>query len=226
MRAQHQIKRLADLDACADEVASAYLRQQIADGKSPYTLAVIRSALRLFFSKNQLAGDVPLPRRERTKIIRSRKVVKHDAHFQPESWQPLLHFLAASGLRRQELRDCKVHDVYQDHDGKVFVHIECGKGGRQREVPVLPGHEEDVLSTVRGRDPGERVFARIPKHLDVHSYRRAFAQAMYLYYALGRNLPSAEGRLTRSDYDRAAAERVTWALGHSRIDVVLNHYIR
>jgi integrase len=226
MRAEHHIKRLVDLDARANELSSEYLRQQIAAGKSPYTLAVIRSALRLFFGNNQIASDVPLPKRERTKITRSRQAVKHDRHFQPANWQPLLNFLNATGLRRDEARDLKVKDIYQDHAGTVFVHIECGKGGLQREVPVLPGREADVLSVVRGRDPEEHTFSRIPKHLDVHSYRRLFAQAMYLYYAPGRTLPPAEGRLKRSDYDRAAAERVTWALGHSRIDVILNHYIR
>jgi len=29
-----------------------------------------------------------------------------------------------------------------------------------------------------------------------------------------------------SDYDPSAAQRVTWALGHQRIDVVLRHYLR
>jgi hypothetical protein len=62
--------------------------------------------------------------------------------------------------------------------------------------------------------------------MDVHGYRREFAQALYLYHAPGRTLPPATGRLKRSDYDRDAAQRVSWALGHQRIDVVLRHYIR
>lgn len=76
-----------------------------------------------------------------------------------------------------------------------------------------------------GRAPEELAFARIPKHMDVHSYRRAYAQALYLFYAPGRSLPPAVGRLKPGDYDRTAAKHVTEALSHNRIDV-LRHYIR
>src|SRR5881398_1943442 len=70
--------------------------------------------------------------------------------------------------------------------------------GLERNVPVLPGRETDVLVTIAGRDPEAPVFERIPKHLDVHSYRREFAQALYLYHAPSRTLPPAIGRLKPS----------------------------
>ena len=108
----------------------------------------------------------------------------------------------------------------------MMVHVASGKGGRWRDVPVLPDCEADVLVVRKGRTPDELAFARIPKHLDVHSYRRAYAQALYLYHAPGRSLPPTIGRLKRCDYDRAAAKHVTEALGHNRIDVVLRHYLR
>lgn len=137
-----------------------------------------------------------------------------------------MKFLEAAGLRRQELRDLKCHDIHQDQDGRLYVHVKNGKGGLERNVPVLPGREADVLAVKEGRDPESPVFERIPKHLDVHSYRRSFAQALYLYHAPGRTLPPATGRLKRSDYDRQAAEQATRALGHQRISVVLRHYLR
>jgi hypothetical protein len=48
-----------------------------------------------------------------------------------------------------------------------------------------------------------------------HDIRRT-TQALYLYYAPGRELPPPGVRLRPQDYDKVAAERVTWALGHSR----------
>jgi hypothetical protein len=105
------------------------------------------------------------------------------------------------------------------------VGVENGKGGRPREVQALPGHNEDVWMMREGRPDDEKVFERIPRHLDVHSVRREFAQALYQHYANGQDLPPPDGRLRPKDYDRDAAERVTWALGHNRIDVVLRHYI-
>jgi len=217
---------LAQLDPRANELATAYLQQQLADGKSPYTLQVERAALRLFFGNRELAATVPIPRRARTSITRSRGVKGHDRHFQPANWPELVKFLPATGLRRQELRDLRCKDIHQDQAGQLLVHVKNGKGGLARDVPVLPGHEADVLATVASRDPESLVFARIPKHLDVHSYRRSFAQALYLYHAPGRTLPKASGRLKPSDYDRQAAQQVSWALGHNRVDVVLRHYLR
>ncbi len=225
-RSEHSIKNLEQLDERANALPSEYLRLHIEQSKSPYTLQAERAALRLFFDNRQLANDVTLPRRTRETITRSRGAAAHDRHFQPLNWQPLIKFLQATGLRRTELLHLRCKDMYRDHSGHVYVHVESGKGGREREVPVLPGRESDVWTIKENRPDDDRAFERIPKHLDVHSYRREFAQALYLYHAPGRTLPPAEGRLKRKDYDRAAAERVTWALGHNRIDVVLRHYIR
>ena len=225
-RDAHKIIDLKDLDPRANELTREYLQQHMTEGRSPYTLQAERSALRMFFDNRALAADLTLPLRQRSGITRSRGPAAHDRHFQPANWQPLMNFLRATGLRRQELRDLKSGDIYRDHEGHIHVHIENGKGGRAREVPVLPGREQDVWAMKEGRADGEHVFERIPKHLDVHSVRREFAQALYRYHAPGRDLPPAEGRLRPKDYDRNAAERVTWALGHNRIDVVLRHYIR
>ncbi|MFL5654091.1 MAG: integrase [Ktedonobacteraceae bacterium] len=225
-RSAHHMISLAQLDPCANELATEYLQQQLTDGKSPYTLQVERAALRLFFNNRELAASVAIPRRARASITRSRGVKSHDRHFQPTNWPELVKFLQATGLRRQELRDLKCRDIHQDQASQLVVHVKNGKGGLARDVPVLPGHEADVLIVKGGRSPDELVFTRIPKHLDVHGYRREYAQALYLYHAPGRSLPPVHGRLKHSDYDRDAAERVSHALGHRRIDVVTRHYLR
>jgi hypothetical protein len=62
--------------------------------------------------------------------------------------------------------------------------------------------------------------------MDVHSYRRDSAQRRYLQHAPGQVLPPPEGRLSRDDYDPAATQEVSSALGHNRLDVVLRHYLR
>ena len=100
------------------------------------------------------------------------------------------------------------------------------RSGKPRTVPVLAGHEGNVLCLKEGRQDDERVFPRIPKHLDVHSYRREYAQALYLSLAPGRSLPSSAGHLRQSDYDADAVLHVSKALGHNRKDVVLRHYLR
>ncbi len=225
-RATYQVKDLEQLDARANELASIYLQQEIAAHKSPYTLQVERSALRLFFADRTLASEIVLPRRSRTTITRSRGPAAHDRHFQPANWQPLIKFEQACGLRRSELARLTVGDVSYNNQGCLIVHVRNGKGGKEREAPALPGHEQDLLALVAGRKAEERVFDHIPKHMDVHAYRREYAQALYLFHANKTALPPATGRLRPADYDLTAVQRVSWALGHNRLDVVLRHYLR
>ena len=230
-RATYQIKSLAELDARAHELVSAYLRQQLEEDKSPYTLQAERSAIRLLFVDRTLAQDVTLPRRARVNITRSRGPVEHDRHIQVTHWQPLIRFLEATGLRRNELRLLRVGDIVTcdtdpDYTGQTTVKVRNGKGGKSRTVPVLAGHEQDVLVMRAERATEELVFPRIPKHLDIHSYRRMYAQALYLSYAPGWTLPQPVGRLKHSEYHTEAAQAVSRALGHYRMDVVLRHYIR
>lgn len=226
-RQEHGINRLDHLDKRADELATEYLNGHITDNYSPYSLQTERAALRMFFSNRDIAGAVLLPARQRQNITRSRGPAKHDKHFQPLHWQAQINFLKATGLRREEIRDLRVGEVFPDPEaGFLVVYVRHGKGGKARSVRVLPGHEQDVRSVIDGRKPDEHVFDHLAKHMDIHSYRREYAQALYLYYALGRELPSAQGRLHPTDYDRDAAAQVTWSLGHNRIDVVLRHYIR
>jgi hypothetical protein len=224
-REHHHITSLEQLDPRADELATAYLRQQLAEHKSPYTLQTERAALRLFFGDRALASTVVIPRREREKITRSRGPKKHDKHFQPANWPELIHFGQATGLRYRELRALRCRDIFV-HEGQLVAYVARGKGGLKRNAPVLAGRESDVLAVKEGRDPEELVFPRIPKHYDEHSYRREYAQALYLQYAPGRSLPPATGRLKPKDYDREAAARVSKALGHRRVDVATRHYIR
>jgi integrase len=225
-RTTHGITRLAWLDERADELVTQYLTAHVVADRSAYTLQTERAALRLFFSNWSLAAAVGIPTRTRRTITRSRGHAGHDRHFQPAHWQGHIRFAQACGLRRAELRDLRVRDVYTADDGTLFVHVKNGKGGKAREVPVLPGHEEEVLAVVQGRAPHEKVFGHIPNHMDVHGYRRESAQQRYLQHALDQALPPVEGRLKRDDYDPAAAQQVSWALGHNRLDVVLCHYLR
>ena len=225
-REVYQIKTLEQLDERANELACRYLFQELAAHKSAYTLQVERCALRLFFGDRTLASEVVLPRRMRATITRSRGPAAHDRYFQPANWQPLINFERACGLRRAELARLCVADVSYTGQRQLVVHVRNGKGGKEREVPALPGHEADLLALTEGRQPEEHVFAHIPKHMDVHSYRREYAQQLYLVYAPGWTLPSPVGRLRREAYDLAAVQQVSWALGHNRIDVVLRHYLR
>jgi integrase len=224
-RETHNIHDLTKLDERADELASLYLSERVEQSYSAWTLQTERAALRLFFQDRSLAAHVVLPQRKRENIVRSRLSVVRDKHFQPENWQSLIGFCLACGLRREELRDLRVRDVYvRSSDQHLVVRVVRGKGGKWREVPVFPGREQDVLALVEGRDPDDHVFTRLPSNADIHTYRRQFARDLYEYLS-GHSLPPAGERLDSSERDRDAALQVSRCLGHNRLDIVFSHYL-
>ncbi len=215
----------ARIDAHADALASLYLAQRIEQGKSAWTLQTERSALRMYFQDRDLAASVELPKRRRQDIKRSRGPATRDRHFQPANWQPFITFCLACGLRREELRDLLVRDIYhRPGDDQLVVHVCKGKGGKDRKVAVFPGREQDILEVIAGRDPEAHVFERLPQ-TDIHAFRRQFAQELYEHLS-GRPLPPQAGRLQAKDFDYDAALEVSRRLGHNRVDIIFGSYIR
>jgi integrase len=221
----YRLNRLAQVDARADELASAYLVERMEEEKSAWTLLTERSALRCFFQTKDLAERVALPPRHRDAIVQSRLPAVRDKNIQLDHWQPLICFLHVTGLRREEVRDLLVRDVSGLFDASLHISVVRGKGGRARTVPVLPGGELDVLSVIEGRAADEHVFERIPSNLDIHAIRREYACALYEHFA-GHPIPIREGGLRITDLDREAVLKVSWALGHNRIEVVVTHYLQ
>lgn len=219
------IRDLDKMDEQADELASLYLVNRMGQKDiSAWTLYTERSALRIFFQDRELTDCIELPVRRREDIKRSRHETVRDRHINLNNWQHIIQFCLASGLRREELRDLHVRDVYERNQ-RLTVHVVKGKGGKRREVPVFPGREQAVQSVIADKAPEAHVFDRISSLLDIHSYRRQFAQDLYEYLS-GRPLPPQEGRLQADDFDKKVALSVSQCLGHNRIDVIFQHYIR
>ncbi len=223
-RDRYGIRKLEELHAHAGELVPAYLQTHLEAGHSPYTVQLVRSALRMLHQDWTLGHDVHIPPRRREAITRSRLPVARDLGINLDHYRPLTAFLGATGLRRREVEGLMAGQVL-DGSGGLCVFVDNGKGGKQRLVPVLPGSEAHVRDVVRGKAPNQVVFDRVPSRLDVHAYRRQYAQALYVALS-GRELPDPHGRLEASGYDAAAVLRVSEALGHNRIDVVLTNYLR
>jgi len=229
------VRRLADLDGEAERLVALYLVARRDAGDSPYTLKTTRAALRMFHRPayapeereervRALGASVDLPLRRRAAITRSRAAVAMDDEIVLERYAGIVTFCCATGLRRRELAALLVGDVYGAGDGLV-VEVRNGKGGKHRVVPVLPSAQDTVLRAVAPRLPEELLFPRIPVRLDIHAYRRAYAQALYREGDT-RLLPPREGRLPQGSVDQERALYVSRALGHERVDVIVRHYLR
>lgn len=206
--------------ASAERNAAEWLQSHVDDGRhSAHTLQLERCALRKVYQNQDLASSVQLPKRRKINIKRSRGVKPSDVNFSEKKNQKLVNFCKATGLRRMELKAVRVDQIQIRDDGSVVLLKIKGKGGLLRDVPVLEGREQAVIEA---RDNAiergyEKVWQIIPLHMDVHSYRREYAQAMYAQ----KNGGSA---YVKGHPNRLATLAASRSLGHGREDIVIHSY--
>lgn len=207
------------------EQAKAYVPEFLEQYDNPWTRRCYASALSKLYHCSSTDWDVQFEVRSKDKITKSRKKAVRDRNFSKERNKDLVDFCKGTGLRRKELLELRPDDIYEK-DGQVFVFVREGKGGRKRNVHVLKGYEKVVLSAKRralkeGRD---KVFPKVHTDADIHALRREYAQARYREVSnfRTRNLyRTKDGHV----YDRDALGIVSQDLGHSRLDVVVKHYL-
>lgn len=227
------------------DYAAEYLQNGIENGESPYTLQMQRSALAKLYGCT--GSDIcDLPARHRAEITRSRnhtivsdrtgKIIKNPSvragHFSEKNNAEIVAFCRSTGLRRSELESLTGDQLEVTEDGDAYIHLkgyQC-KGGRPRVVPVIGDISNAItLCQNAGRN---KVFPRVPQAMDVHSYRSEYAVAIYNQYA--RPLDELERKekyycraeLKGTVYDRAAMLMASKALGHNRISIIAEHYLR
>lgn len=96
----------------------------------------------------------------------------------------LVTFQAATGLRRAELAHLKGEDL-RVKDGKMYVVVAQGKGGKEQWQKILPRDTGVVAETFKGIGKDERVFFadEMKNRIDLHGMRAAHARECYDYYS-------------------------------------------
>lgn len=129
-------------------------------------------------------------------------------------------------------------------EGEYFTFVRNGKGGRERLSPIIGQNIEQIVERFRNTLPEEKVWQHIHKSADIHGYRAEYATAIYRSHArdikeipfdrvnrgTGRRYQS-EVYVCRKDeagkkLDKSAMLVCSKALGHNRISVVADNYIR
>lgn len=127
---------------------------------------------------------------------------------------------------------------------KVFLHHRKDKGGRYRFAPVTGPNKDQIVARMQDTAPDEKVWKYVSKNADIHSYRAEYATDMYKKNAREiKDIPydkvnKGTGRKYQSDLyvcrkdeagkklDKAAMRICSKALGHNRVSVVADNYIR
>lgn len=228
------------LDQCRSYV-NEWLQSRIDSGLSAYTLKLEASALGKLYQE-PTSNFINTPERNRNDITRSRDAVSRDYGFSLSKNAPAIDFARATGCRRSEMANVRGSDLKFDKGGQPVISIR-GKGGRWREAPIVGPHKDEIVDRLM-RAGDNRLFEKVPSHMDVHSYRSDYATAIYTAYArpiedikddkwLNPKTGKLEGAVycCRGDrkgekFDKEAMLKASQALGHNRIDVVGAHYIR
>lgn len=203
-----------DLTQVNLEDCAAYLAVRQSSGLSAWTLSRDRTALTriLGFDSQQLS----IPERKAADVKRGRGPERAVA----DKYQPMVAFLRASGLRRHEAQLLEARDI---NVAAGTVTVRRGKGGRSRTVNLL---DKNILSKIQldNKAPTDRVFDLLPKSINVHGYRRQFAQALFQRLA---GAAYGNAKLDQNVVRRALAQ-VSQELGHGsgRLSLVRNYYLK
>lgn len=129
-------------------------------------------------------------------------------------------------------------------NSEYFSHVRNGKGGRERFSPIIGSNAAQIVERMRNTPAEDRVWLYINSNADIHSYRSDYATAIYKEYARRiEDIPydrvnKGTGHRFQGDVytcrkdeagkklDKAAMLICSKALGHNRISVVADNYIR
>lgn len=146
-----------------------------------------------------------------------------------------------------ELMDYQASDIIKDaamFNAEYYVYVACGKGGRQRISPIVGNNVEHIVQRMMNTGADEKVWLYVNSNADIHSYRADYATWLYKSTARAiEDIPydkvnKGTGRRYQSEVytcrkdengkklDKKAMQLCSKALGHNRIEVVANNYIR
>ena len=207
----------------------AYLDNQTTLGQSAWTIKLKASAICKLYGFSAEELYLHTPERKRKNIKRSRLDCKHDKHVSKEKYKDIEMFCKGTGLRRHELAAITPEDIRYEND-ILYVHVKQGKGGKKRDVQVLVEFYGYIDKYI-GCPSDEPIFKKIPKNMDIHSYRAEFAYAWYKKLARPLDTLSrkqkyyCKGDMKGVVYDRRAMMMVSKMLGHERINVIASNYL-
>lgn len=129
-------------------------------------------------------------------------------------------------------------------DCMYFVFVRNGKGGRMRISPIVGKNADQIIERMKNTAPDGKVWQYINSNADIHGYRAEYATEVYKAAARDiKDIPydkinRGTGKAYQSDVytcrkdesgkklDKKAMYVCSKALGHNRISVVADNYIR
>ena len=223
-KAHHKVRTLEDCRQYVDE----FLQRDIDKGLSSYTIKLRAAALAKLYGCST-KDFILTPPRKRSEITRSRGARVRDKHVSQKNNAELITFLQATGLRRREVTTL-TGDCFTYYNGKPCIYVRNGKGGRERYAPIADN--VDTIREMMQQKGTGKVFDHISGMIDVHGYRSEYATKIYeqnarpLHTLSQKQKYYCRGELRGVIYDKQAMMIASNALGHNRLYVIADHYLR
>jgi len=230
-------KNLSNIDK---KIAYEYLQDREKQGCSAWTVSKDMSALNKILDLGLNKKEGGLQERSLKNITRSRENCEHDTKYNPDNYINQIEFAKAFGVRRESIQGGQFQvreDSLFKKDGKVYVSV-IEKGGRYREAPCLSAYQNAIQQkykiTERETYTKEQfveayynsnsnyLFNTYTNKIDNHAFRAEYATNLYRELAKQKETVANDYR----GYDSAVLKEVSTALGHSRINVVVDHYLK
>lgn len=227
-----------NLSLISKEVAYQYLKYRD-ENLSAWTVSKDMSSLNKVLDLNLNKKEANLKSRKNNDIKRSRTNKKYNKSYNPKNYFDQIELASAFGLRRESIfgGQYQVKDISLfKKDNKVFCCV-IEKGGRFRSAPCLNEYQEKIEKKYKIQErkylkvesfkilyssSTNKLFNNYTSKIDNHSLRAKYAQK--LYYELVGSRKSNDIVLYRG-YDKNSIKAVSNALGHNRLDVVIDHYL-
>ena len=237
------VNKYANLEKI-EPYAKDYLEAKEREGLSLYSLKAYKSALgKLYGHEIEYKFH---EKRTYDRIERSRNEVEKDRHFSEEKNRDLVVICRATGGRREDIGKLSPDKFFTDRNGDLWVKFEQSKGGKDRIAPVLPQYREEVKEILASREnPHAPIFDHIHSACDVHGYRREYARDLYnlvkdnqeIRERYAEKYPERAENVKGDQYHSHSKEHpftgqrdniyiVSQALGHNRLEVSVNHYLK
>lgn len=238
-----------DIEKLSGEVVRSFLESKLEQGISYSTLKTYVSAItKLETALEKHNGNTyDLSKAAQEVLSQARAngmgpTEQHRAFQNPQAviqnisnpeYRTIAQFQLASGLRLHELNHIRPDQLYEK-DGKMYVSVEQGKGGKEREVEVKDRQAFQAYKSLvkakqqtEGKYAGKYTFSSSGYRAAVasaaekagetergtHSFRWNYAQSQYIEKQIERGKPESQAKL-----------EVSHELGHNR-ESITDHYL-
>lgn len=233
-----------DLSKIDKEIGYKYLKERESNNLSAWTIKKDMSALNKVLDLGLNGKEGNLKDRRLTDITRSRTAKAHDQSYNANNYKDQIEMSKAFGVRRESILggefQIKETSLFKK-DNEIYISV-VEKGGKYREAPCLKSYHEIIDSkyNINEResfsksefvsyymsDDSDFLFDKYTAKIDNHAFRSEYATNLYEEIAsdILDNGDSVDNDYC--GYDSSILREVSNALGHNRINVIVNNYLR